>query len=330
MDILKLPIKVEVNFRLLSLTRGRLLNKKIKRTLLEFFFTRELLFFFFQKKVYKKNIDKKIRKLLRGKRKLSNDRIEGLIVSLTSFPERIEEIKYVLFSLLDQRVLPEKIILWIAESQFPNKENDLPLVILDFRKYNFEIHWCEDFKSYKKLIPSLVQYPDYFILTADDDLYYDRRWTQKIWQEHLEHPDEYICHIANKIKFDHNGNILPYQKWQFNIKSSVSSFLHFPLGGAGGLWHKKYLFSDITNKALFFELAPYADDIWFYFMLIKMNTRIRVVNNPCNRVKYVNPYREYNLTDGYKLTTVNIDNDQNDIQFRKVMNYYQIDLRLFI
>jgi hypothetical protein len=94
----------------------------------------------------------------------------------------------------------------------------------------------------------------------------------------------------------------------------------------GGLYHKNYLFSDITNKELFLDLAPYADDIWFYFMLIKNNISIRVVKNPCNRVKYVNPYREYNLIDGYKLANVNVDSDQNDVQFKKVMDYYKINI----
>lgn len=302
--------------------------KTIKHFLLLMPFIRELLFFLFQKKVYKKTIDKKINALLKGKQKRNNNQVPGLIVSLTSFPERIDEIKYTIYSLLNQTILSEKIVLWLAESLFPNKEKDLPPILLDLKKYNFEIHWCEDFKSYKKLIPALIQYPDYFILTADDDLYYDRRWIQKIWQEHLKYPGEYICHIANKIKFDHAGNVLPYQQWQYNVKSPVSSFLNFPLGGGGGLYHKNYLFGDIINKELFFKLAPYADDIWFYFMLVKGNTRIRVVKHPCNRVKYVNPYREYNLIKGYKLATINVDGDQNDIQFKKVMNYYKIDLNL--
>jgi hypothetical protein len=298
---------------------------RLKKYLLKCTITREVLFFLFGKKVYKKKIDKYIKKLLKGKKKLGKKNVQGLIVSLTSFPERIDEIKYVIYSLLDQTVLPEKIVLWLAESQFQNKEKDIPAILLDFQKYNFEIHWYEDIKSYKKLIPSIKYYPNYYILTADDDVYYEQKWLQKIWREHLRHPDDYICHMAYRIKFNREGNILPYREWE-HIKSSNSSFINFPVGAMGGLYHKNHLFSDITNKKLFLELAPYADDIWFYFMLIKGNTRIRVVRKLSNRVKYVNPYREYNLIDGYKLTTINVDNDQNDAQFKKVMNYYKINL----
>ncbi|MDR2409925.1 MAG: hypothetical protein LBE13_17690 [Bacteroidales bacterium] len=299
---------------------------RLKKHLLKYTITREVLFFLFGKKVYKKKIDKYIKELFDGKKKLSEETVHGLIVSLTSFPERIDEIKYTIYSLLDQTVSPEKIVLWLAESQFSNKEKELPKILLDLQKYNFEINWCEDIKSYKKLIPSIKHYPDYYILTADDDLYYERKWLQKIWDEHLRYPDDYICHIAYRIKFNKEGGILPYCGWKY-IKSSDSSLINFPLSGAGGLHHKNYLSPDITNKELFLNLCPYADDIWFYFMLIKGNTRIRVVRKPSNRVKYVNPYREYNLIDGYKLTTINVDNAQNDEQFKKVMNYYKIDFR---
>jgi hypothetical protein len=72
--------------------------------------------------VYKKSIDKKINALINGRLEQTNRRIDNLIVSLTSFPGRIDEIQYTIFSLLDQNVLPEKIILWLAENEFPKKE----------------------------------------------------------------------------------------------------------------------------------------------------------------------------------------------------------------
>jgi hypothetical protein len=304
---------------------------KIKRVLLEIPFTRELLFFVFQKKVYKSNIDRKIHKLLKENKRLSNNQIEGLIVSLTSFPERIDEIKYTIYSLLDQTVLPEKIILWLAESQFPYKENGLPNELLSLKKYGLDIRWCEDLKSYKKLIPAIKNFPDYFIVTADDDLYYNREWLRKIWFEHLRHPDEVICHLAKEIKFDNNNHVLPYKEWKLIFRSCHSSFIYFPLCGAGALFHRKYLSAQITNKGLFFELTPYADDIWFYFMIVLHNIRIRIVENPCSRLKYTDPYREYYLSHQFTLSSINSgDNKQNDVQFKRILNYYKNECFHFI
>jgi GTPase SAR1 family protein len=304
--------------------------KNIKRLLLTIPITRELLFFLFQKKVYRSCIDRKIECLLSGKLNLNGKMIGGLIVSLTSFPERINEIKYTIFSLLDQSIHPEKIVLWLAESQFQNKENDLPKELLAFKMFGLDIQWCEDIRSYKKLIPALEKYPDYYIITADDDIYYRKRWLQKLWECHLKYPGDIICHIANKIKFDNDGSVMPYTKWKYNIKSKNASCLFFQLGVGGVLYHKKFLFSDISNKDLFLKLAPYADDVWFYFMAVLKNIKIRVAKHPCNKVRYVDPYREYNLAKGYKLTTINIENNQNDVQFKNVMQYYNASLNGFV
>ncbi len=43
------------------------------------------------------------------------------------------------------------------------------------------IDWCEDIKSYKKLIPTLKKYPDAIIVTADDDLIYDNKWLEQLY-----------------------------------------------------------------------------------------------------------------------------------------------------
>ena len=54
----------------------------------------------------------------------------NIIVSLTSFPQRIYEIHYTIFSLLNQTVKPSKVILWLAKEEFPNLEKDLPDTLL--------------------------------------------------------------------------------------------------------------------------------------------------------------------------------------------------------
>jgi hypothetical protein len=104
-----------------------------------------------------------------------------------------------------------------------------------------------------------------------------------------------------------------------------ASVLNFPLGAAGVLHHKKFLNKDVGNKELFLNLAPYADDIWFYFMALLNNTSIRVVRSPYTNMRYVNPYREYNLQGGFKLSSINFDDDRNDVQFAAVSKYYNID-----
>jgi hypothetical protein len=289
--------------------------------------TREILFFIFSKKVYKQFIDRKIYKLINGKISLSDNRIDDLIVSLTSIPSRINEVKYTLFSLLTQTMIPEKIVLWLTESQFPQKERDLPDDILNLMKFNIEVRWySENIRVYTKLIPSLEYFPDQFIVTADDDIYYKNRWLEKLWRCHLENPDDVICHCALELRFDNNNTILPYKTWRHVVKGTKASFLYFLLGSGGVLYHKKFFFKDVLDRNKFIDLSPYADDIWLYFMVILNNTKIRVVKNPYISQQYVNPYREYSLIKQYRLQDINEDNNQNDIQLKKVLDYYGLNL----
>jgi hypothetical protein len=184
-------------------------------------------------------------------------------------------------------------------------------------------------RSYRKLIPALEQFSDYYIVTADDDIYYSRKWLEKLWYEHLKYPDNPVCHIAHKIIFK-NKKVLPYTQWKKCIKTEETDFQIFGCGGGGILYHKKYLYKDINRKDIFMNLALYADDIWFYFMVVLNGNSYKIVRNPFNRIKYVNPYREYGLNEEYKLSTVNVEANLNDEQFKKVLEHYQLDLYSFI
>lgn len=121
----------------------------------------------------------------------------ALIVSLTSYPERINTVSQAINTLLQQTLKPDKLILWLANEQFPNKELDLPADLLKLKELGLEINWCEDLKSYKKLIPSLHLFPDDIIVTADDDLYYQPDWLESLYKSYLKNPD--CIHTRKKL-----------------------------------------------------------------------------------------------------------------------------------
>lgn len=45
-------------------------------------------------------------------------RAEKVIVSLTSYKPRIKDVKYTIYSLLNQTFAPDKLILWLDEDSF--------------------------------------------------------------------------------------------------------------------------------------------------------------------------------------------------------------------
>ena len=244
----------------------------------------------------------------------------GIIVSLTSFPERINEIHFALYSLLNQSFKPEKVILWLAEEQFPKREEDIPQKVLNLKENGLEIEWCENIKSYKKLIPALKKYPEKSIVTADDDLFYERDWLEKLVKTHQIYPNYVIANRSHVIKFS-NGQIAPYKKWKKSVNSPKPSYLNFLTSGGGVLFPPNSLYKDVLNEGLFLSLAPNADDIWFWAMTVLNGTKIISPKDSVKKITYLNPERERGLTGETTLFSTN-KKGGNDIQLAKVVEHY--------
>ena len=218
-----------------------------------------------------------------------------VIVSLTSYPKRITDIQYTLFSIFNQSFKPDKIVLWLAEGEFPNKEIDIPKEVLNFKKVGLEIKWCENIKSYKKLIPSLKEYPNDIIVTADDDLFYPVDWLERLYDNYLEYPDCIIGQRARKIRFKINGEIAPYKRWRVIRNGKSPSFLNFLTGAGGILYPPNSLDKQLFNKELFEALCPTGDDIWFWAMAVINKTKFKIIDNNLAKLTYVSPADEFGL-----------------------------------
>ncbi|MCQ2596888.1 MAG: hypothetical protein MJ181_03490 [Treponema sp.] len=294
------------------------MKKAIRNIILKYPLTRELFFIIGKRKVSLKKIDKKIKSL--NHNKIINKRVlEDCIVVLTSYGTRINELQYTLYSLITQTVKPIKIVVYIAENDFEN----IPLSILRFEKYGVEFHKTEDLKSYKKLLPALVEYPQYNLVTADDDLFYPKKWLENLYNEHMKYPEDVVCQQYIEITYD--KNIKNFKNWIINPKSHKSLRTMCQLGGSGTLYPRNSLYKDICDYELIKELAPYSDDIWFYFMCLLNGTKIRQVSNSWKTLRYVNVYREYGIVEGKTLTQINVAGGKNDEQFRKILNHYALD-----
>ena len=98
------------------------------------------------------------------------------IVSLASWPPRIQYVEACVNSLLNQTVVPDSIELNLSIPEFPNKEDDLPeglrKLIADG---NLSVNW-EDVNTYcfRKEIPVVKRHmgEDYNLFSVDDDCLY--------------------------------------------------------------------------------------------------------------------------------------------------------------
>lgn len=259
---------------------------------------------------------------------LKNKRSRQLIVSLTSFPERMKEIHFCLYSLLNQTVQSDEVILWLTKEEFPAGEKEIPESVLQLKQYGLSIKWCNNLRSYNKLLPSLEQYPDDIIVTADDDIYYPENWLALLYDEYEKDKYNIICHRAHRITFSENGCIMPYQRWESEIRGGSNSFCNFLTGVGGVLYPPNALYEDYSKKYLIKKLAPLADDIWFWAMAVLNNKKIRVMKNNINILIVVNPEKELGLSGERKLSDHNVAAGKNDEQIKKVLSYYPEILKI--
>ncbi|MBQ7454521.1 MAG: glycosyltransferase family 2 protein [Selenomonadaceae bacterium] len=166
----------------------------------------------------KKEIDKLIsRKNFVGLNKFP--RAEKVIVSLTSYKPRINDVKYAIYSLLNQTFPPDKLILWLDEDSFPQREKNLPHDLLELKKFGLTINWCENLRPHTKYFYTLKNYPDDIIVTADDDIFYRPDWLKILYDEHTKFPNCLIAHRCHRLRLDTQGNLYPYTAWYSEIKS---------------------------------------------------------------------------------------------------------------
>jgi len=161
-----------------------------------------------------------------------------------------------------QTVRPDRVILWIAREDKDSLTNE----IVALEKFGLEIQYCDDLRSYKKIIPSLLAEPEAFIVTADDDVYYWRTWLEELVAAYTPNSAEIVCHRAHRIRLDSEERPLPYQRWGMDEGGKVASPLNFPTGVGGVLYPPHIFHPDVFRRDIYERYCFHADDIWLYWM----------------------------------------------------------------
>lgn len=252
-----------------------------------------------------------------GKGVSNEKRSETYIVSLTSFPGRINDIWITIETILRQSVKPDKIILWLAEEQFPDKQ--LPESINRLIDRGLTICYCKDLRSHKKYYYSLLNYPESNIITLDDDLYYHKDVIKNVIELHKKFPGLIATNRAHKITVK-RGKVNPYNQWKHNVVDKMPSHLLVATGGAGTLYVPGALPDEVFNEGLFKELCFHADDIWLKVMEL-LNHKMVVTNNRFNK-----SFVSVGATQNQKLVSENILLGGNDVQLNNLLRHYKIDL----
>lgn len=279
----------------------------------------------FVRKFAKADLDKKIvdryvmerSKRINGINKTEN-RNPRIIVSLTSFPGRIDTIWICIESLMRQSFKPDMIILWLADCQFQERKIQESLSRLQDR--GLTIHWRDNLRAHTKYHYAMKEYPNDIIITVDDDSYYPQNVVENLIRMHALYPEHICSNRCHLMKYSRSGELKPYRRWLHNYspqKYVVSNELFFT--GVGGVLYPPHCMPDVLFD---FDIAKkicfHGDDVWLNFCARQKGTKI-VTDGTFNKdfICIGNSQNE-------KLVNINVISGGNDTQIQAVREYLKV------
>lgn len=249
-----------------------------------------------------------------------NSKSPKVIISLTSFPDRINRVWLVIESLLRQNEKPDRIILWLSKDQFENFDK-LPKSLIHLQNRGLEIRLCDDdLRSHKKYFYAMQEFRADFILTVDDDVFYHSELIKNLVRLNKRYPKAICCNCVSKIEIK-NGDIVPYLSWSDVFSEQKPSAELMPIGVGGVLYPPNSMSIEVFNVEVFKETCFLADDIWLNIMARLHRTQVAKTNYDSFYLPVMN---KNNMT----LNSINNIEGQNDVQINAVRNYCLSKLKI--
>lgn len=251
---------------------------------------------------------------------------EDIAVSLTSYGDRINTVHLTIESIMMQTMKPRDIILWLSQDEF--EEHRLPLQLLQKKERGLRIEFCDDLKSYKKLVPYLKSEHANNIITVDDDIIYPRDLIENLWNEHLSYPDDVIFNRGHVMQLlPSKKGFAPYQQWLSNCDMSNASLLNLPTGVGGILYPEGSLNSLVVDVDTFVHLAPNADDLWFKAMTLLNHKSCRQTSYGKNIIRendFLWKFVPIEDEQKDKLGATNVILNRNDEQWHALAEHFKL------
>lgn len=241
-------------------------------------------------------------------------RDEIVVASLTSYPARINCVWLVVKSLFLQTYKPDRVILWLAEEQFPTKE--LPRNLTIMQNYGLEIKWVKDIYGHKKYrVPVMEQTSNEVVITFDDDIVYSPKCIERLMAVHKKHPNSLVCERGQT--YDDKKECNP-GRWKTISDTGVivPTYSMNPSPGGGCLIPFGAFHPDAVKEECFRRLAYKNDDLWYMFMCAANKTRM---------IKTRKYHKIFSLVEGSQIeqmATENVMGNQNNVVMEGLKKAY--------
>lgn len=198
------------------------------------------------------------------------DKNSSFVISVASYPGRIQFIPAVFESLARQTVLPRHAYLVLAEEEWPNRR--VPNYISYMNERGIEIVWTKNNPyAVKMLVPIIEKHPDLGVITFGDDMIY----TPNIIKDAV-YANRLNCNcIVGQIgrKLYRKGNKLGMMFREQGIADPQTPSSQVYLMGCGTYYPPKSLHEKVTDLNAITKIVPgRGSDIWFWAAAVAAGT----------------------------------------------------------
>ena len=253
-------------------------------------------------------------------------RIEGLntqkrevpiIISMSSCESNFAELEMTLFSIFNQKVRPDKVILWLSKDM---KLSEMPYNITKFVKTGLEIRFAENINSYTKTTEALKEFKKEIIVTAEDNILYPEEWLKRLYHSYISNPDDIHVHKAKNITVK-NKKIGFCRTWEYSDNEN-SSFQNYPINTGGILFPPNCFIKEFFREDLYKKSSEKRNYLWIWFMAVISDRKIRLVKNHIKLMPCVNVIKQF------LLFRQDIENSgKTDKQIYHFMRYYKQNIK---
>jgi hypothetical protein len=194
-------------------------------------------------------------------------RSSRIVVSLTSYPQRLFTLWLVLETILRQRVQPDVICVYLTRSQVPS-EKSLPKSLIRMKSRGVKFVFCPDkIRSHSKYFYAMKEFPEECVITVDDDLFYRSDLIENLLECHKLYPHAIITNWAKKMK----PRIRIYNQWP-DMKQAQITRMACLLGVSGVLYPPQAIAQEAFDVESIREISLTSDDLWLSYMAILNGT----------------------------------------------------------
>ena len=247
-----------------------------------------------------------------------------IVVSLTSFPKRINVVWGAIDSIFHQKEKPSKIYLYLSKEEFPEERKRLPKRLLKYEKLGLEICFRQhNLMPHTKYYYALQEHTDKCVITIDDDVYYQNDIIQNLWSLHLKNPNAVCANKTRIIKKNGRDGFAKYEEWESDSTNNENIQSRIALGVAGVLYPPlKFSRSNMFDMSEIKALSLKADDLWL--KIHEVLNGIEVVGND-----YCFNGLTLDESGIVTLQSTNVDLGYNDKQWIALCDHYKIDTSIF-